>query len=355
MGIKNLHTLLRKYCPQIYITRELSCYRYKKLVIDASLYMFKYKTSAGERWLSCFVSLLTVLRKNEIHAIFVFDNGAPEEKTREKEERAASRNKIFEKALQIEDELREYDNNGTVSELLKEITNKYQNQKETRLLGTSRKSQLFDRKVVQAELDKLKKQTIHVGKEDFVLLRELCTIMNVPTFEAPQEAEKKCVELCLGGGAHGVITEDTDVLVYGAPVFLTHVSYRDGTCVEIALEDVLACLELTHVQFIDLCIMCGTDYNKNIYKIGPIKAYELIQKYGSIEEIEKMNPALDTSVLNYKRVRELFDSIEDKEPLPFCKIPDFGRLDMFLFENNSKVNIDGLKSHFEQRDLVFEE
>lgn len=38
-------------------------------------------------------------------------------------------------------------------------------------------------------------------------------------------------------------------------------------------------------QFIDLCILCGCDYTGKIINIGPMKAYDYIRKYGTIEKI----------------------------------------------------------------------
>ena len=48
------------------------------------------------------------------------------------------------------------------------------------------------------------------------------------------------------------------------------------TCIELNIKNILDGLEIDYFQFRDLCIMCGTDYNKNIYGIGPEKAFKLI-------------------------------------------------------------------------------
>ena len=96
----------------------------KKLAIDASLYMFKYKTSAGDRWLSCFVSLLTALRRHEIHPVFCFDNGAPPEKQQERANRQESREKIRAKTQELEQALREFDNDQTIAPCLMELMEK---------------------------------------------------------------------------------------------------------------------------------------------------------------------------------------------------------------------------------------
>jgi len=354
MGIKNLHKLLRKYCADAYVTQPLDAYRYKRIAVDASLYMFKYKTSAGERWMSCFVSLLAALRKTEIHPVMVFDNGAPVEKQQERAARQEARTKIQDKAIALEDAINTYNLTGEVTDYLREINKNCIATKEKKLLKPVKTTTVIDIKILEYELRKLQNQSISVSGEDFKLLRELCSIMNVPIIEAPDEAEKKCSELCIAGAVYGVMTEDTDVLAYGVPIYLSDVKYHDSQCVELALEDILDGLELTYEQFRDLCIMCGTDYNKNIYKIGPEKAYALIKQHGSIDEIAK-NTTLDVSVLNHARSRELLTAVPDDQEIPYCKVPDFKRLDIFLFKNNSKVNIDGLKKCFEQHTLEFDD
>ena len=54
---------------------------------------------------------------------------------------------------------------------------------------------------------------------------------------------------------------------------------------EINLEKVLKDLEMDMHQFVDMCILLGCDYAPPIRGIGPRKAFELIQKHKSIEDI----------------------------------------------------------------------
>ena len=75
MGIKNLNNLLRKKCPQVFVDIHLSEYAFKKLAIDVSLFMCKFKAICGDRWLTSFVNLVQCLRRNEIHCVFIYDNG----------------------------------------------------------------------------------------------------------------------------------------------------------------------------------------------------------------------------------------------------------------------------------------
>lgn len=51
---------------------------------------------------------------------------------------------------------------------------------------------------------------------------------------------------------------------------------------EFHLNKVLEGLELTHEQFIDLCILLGCDYCETIRGIGPKRAIDLIREHKSI-------------------------------------------------------------------------
>ena len=108
----------------------------------------------------------------------------------------------------------------------------------------------------------------------------------------------------------------------------------------------LESLKLNSDEFLDLCIMCGCDYNKNIYRVGPEKAYKYIQKYSSIEEIAS-NTTLDVSILNHIRGRELFRGYKKVDyKIKYCGTPDFQKLEEFVFKNNIKCSVEGLINSF---------
>jgi flap endonuclease-1 len=45
---------------------------------------------------------------------------------------------------------------------------------------------------------------------------------------------------------------------------------------------------MTMEEFIDLCILCGCDYTKNIGGIGPVKAFKFIKDEKTIEGVLDM-------------------------------------------------------------------
>ena len=93
MGIKNLFKFLRTNCPEIFEEIHLSEYSFKKIAIDVSLYLCKFKIIFQERWLHAFINLVSCLRRNDVHCVFIYDSGAPPEKEQERKERAEQRAK----------------------------------------------------------------------------------------------------------------------------------------------------------------------------------------------------------------------------------------------------------------------
>ena len=153
------------------------------------------------------------------------------------------------------------------------------------------------------------------------------------------------------------MSEDTDVLAYSTPVFLTKIDVFNDKCVRIHHNRVLEALELSKEQFLDLCIMFGCDYNKNIPKIGPETSYKYIRKFGSIEEIEN-KLELNVSILNHIRTRELFTGYEeiDLNSVHFCGSPDLISLHKFIVDNNLNINLEKLKKDFtHNNNIVFVE
>jgi flap endonuclease-1 len=170
----------------------------------------------------------------------------------------------------------------------------------------------------QAEVDKFNRRLVKVTKEHNAEAKELLSLMGVPYIEAASEAEAQCAALVKAGKVYGVATEDMDALTFGSNVLLRHMTFSEARKMpvqEIHYEKVLKGLELDAESFIDLCILMGCDYCDTIRGIGPKRAFELITKHKSIEEIIKN---LDKKYelpenWNFAKARELF---KDPEILP---------------------------------------
>ena len=129
------------------------------------------------------------------------------------------------------------------------------------------------------------KGSVRIGNEDKKRVEELMNALGIPFIIAPSEAEKYCAQLVREGYCIGAYSNDTDLLVHGCPLIITNINIGNYSASIVFLDNILRQLELTMDQFVDFCIMCGTDYNPNVPSFGPIRCYEFITEYGSLEDM----------------------------------------------------------------------
>ncbi|GAA6092104.1 flap endonuclease 1, partial [Tachysurus ichikawai] len=164
----------------------------------------------------------------------------------------------------------------------------------------------------QENIDKFSKRLVKVTKQHNDECKKLLTLMGVPYIEAPCEAEATCAALVKAGKVFATATEDMDGLTFGTSVLLRHLTASEAKKLpiqEFYFSRILQEMNLSHQQFIDLCILLGCDYCGTIKGIGPKRAIDLIRQHGSIEEIldnidQSKHPTPEDWL--YKEARTLF-------------------------------------------------
>ncbi|KAA8646006.1 hypothetical protein EYZ11_010629 [Aspergillus tanneri] len=116
--------------------------------------------------------------------------------------------------------------------------------------------------------------------------------MKVQYVVAPYEADAQLVYLERQGIINGILSEDSDLLVFGAKRLLSKLD-QHGDCIEINRADFTACREVSFIGWTDadfrrMCILSGCDYLPNIAKMGLKTAYRSIRKYKSVERALRM-------------------------------------------------------------------
>ncbi|MCJ1483930.1 Rad2 nuclease [Schaereria dolodes] len=115
---------------------------------------------------------------------------------------------------------------------------------------------------------------------------------NILYVVAPYEADAQLAYLERKGIIQGVLSEDSDLLVFGTKRLLTKLD-QYGDCIEINRNDFTACKEMSLVGWSDaefrlMTILSGCDYLASINRIGLRTAYRLVQKHKTIEKIIRM-------------------------------------------------------------------
>ncbi|KAK4096743.1 hypothetical protein N658DRAFT_501226 [Parathielavia hyrcaniae] len=115
---------------------------------------------------------------------------------------------------------------------------------------------------------------------------------DVPYVVAPYEADAQLVYLERQGFINGIVSEDSDLLVFGAKRLLTKMD-QHGQCVEINRRDFCAVREIsltgwTDNEFRHMAIFSGCDYLEGVNNIGLKTAYRLIRKHKTPERVVRM-------------------------------------------------------------------
>lgn len=295
---------MKRVCDSAHITLVPMCnFAGKRIAIDAALYVCAFKMRTN--YVESIVEFLTTLRQNKIHPLFVFDGVAPEEKKGERLERAGKREAARDRIKSLERDLDAYKSTGQLSDALKDIDFKARRLAPTKI-SVSR---------IQEYIDKLKSQVLHLTPQDFETMKTILTCFDIPYVTASGEGEFLCSALARHDMVDAVMTSDTDALACLAPRVITK---AEGEYFHVVtLETILSLLKLDEKEFVDLCIMCGTDFNANVPKIGPIRSYELLMKYRSIDALPT---EIDVSVLRHERAREIFSfsAVAPEMEVPLC-------------------------------------
>ncbi|KAK7757356.1 Rad2 nuclease [Diatrype stigma] len=114
----------------------------------------------------------------------------------------------------------------------------------------------------------------------------------VPYVVAPYEADPQLVYLERQGVISGILSEDSDLLVFGAKRLLTKLDQHGG-CIEINRRDFCACREVsltgwTDTEFRQMAILSGCDYLDSVPNLGLKTAYRLIRKHKTPEKAMRM-------------------------------------------------------------------
>jgi flap endonuclease-1 len=285
MGIKGLTQVISEHAPASMKNLEIKSFFGRKVAIDASMSLYQFliavrqndgqqlQSESGEttsHLLGMFYRTIRIV-DNGIKPVYVFDGAPPKLKSGELAKRIARNAQASKDAAEAKE-------TGTVE-----------------------------------EIDKFSRRTVRVTRQHNEEAKLLLKLMGIPYVEAPCEAEACCAQLAKSEKVYAAASEDMDTLCFDAPVLLRHLTFseaRKEPISEIMTSKVLAGLDLSRDQFIDMCILLGCDYCDAIRGIGPKKALELIREHGDIEHILetlKDNKKYEVpAVWPYKDARELF-------------------------------------------------
>lgn len=273
MGVSKLNDIIRKHAPNAIKYVPYSDFKSQTWAIDASIFCYKFSYNAKNKkpnsHIDGFYALFYKLYKHGIKPILIFDGKAPDLKLNTIQQRKQRTIAIKDKIAQ----LRESDN------------------------------------VDQDQIDKLDASIIKFSDTLYTDLMTLCDLMNVPYRRAIGEADILCANLYKRGIVDAVLSNDTDMLMYGIEHLMRKYTY-DDMIEHVDLTVILRELNINYDLFVDLCILCGTDYTTStIPMCGPETSLQLVRDGKHIEDIETFYVFPSEEDFDYIAVRHLISNV----------------------------------------------
>ncbi|KAG8795789.1 DNA repair protein rad2, partial [Serendipita sp. 398] len=113
----------------------------------------------------------------------------------------------------------------------------------------------------------------------------LLRLFGIPYITAPMEAEAQCAALLSMGLVDGVITDDSDVFLFGATRVFKNMFNQSKTVECFLATDLQRELNLDRDKLIRLAYLLGSDYVDGLPGVGPVVAMELLNEFDSMEGV----------------------------------------------------------------------
>ena len=230
MGVRFLKSIIEKHCTNAYSTLSLFSLTNQTVVIDTNIYMYKYKSLDSLE--KSFDNMLKKFVQYNITPIFFFD-GFPQ---KDKQTTINIRNKKRDSSLELIKTIKQQINCTTHKRNIKSL----------------------QKKLKYHEISSTK-----LYSQDFLSIKSLIYTYGFDIIQAQHEADDICAIHNINGNSFAVITEDTDLLIYGSKFVIFNIDFNNDIFNIIHTDTLLKTLNVESLyDFQQICILSGTDYNK---------------------------------------------------------------------------------------------
>jgi len=233
MGIKDLNSYLKCNCANSIRQIHMSDLTGKRIVIDASIYMYKYESDNS--LMENIYLMLAIFRHYNIIPIFVFDGKPPVEKNellkKRRENKISAETKYNKLKCQLEED--DEDNSDKNDKIIEQMSH-------------------------------LKKQFIYLTRDKINKVKELITAYGACYYEAEGEADEICASLVINKYAWACMSDDMDMFVYGCTRVIRYFGLSSHNAVIYYTKGILKDMDMSQLDFKQVCVMSGTDYHSHI-------------------------------------------------------------------------------------------
>lgn len=322
MGIKDFYKYLKSKYPECFIPVDYSTFAYQRIALDMMNVLYVYKARDDKNWLRRVIEFILYLRSLKVHPVCVFDGQSHPLKQSTVEKRRSDREKGKSRVDSLVQWVEHYKHTREISPEFQQFLSAHP-EYISKLTG----------KPIFAQLDyyiqrQYKNYTIHIRSTEVETLKQLLTAIGVVVLTAEHDGEALCSWLSATGKVELVVSNDSDVFFFGCQRVLFKFTEQGGY--QICLDDILQALGISYPAFVDLCLLCGTDFNTSVRGVGFCRALALMQRYSSIQHPEfPLRDQLDLDKL--EEIRQMSQPTESacNQVIQYCQplcIPELERL-----------------------------
>jgi len=164
--------------------------------------------------------------------------------------------------------------------------------------------------------------------------QKLLTLLGLPYLVAPGEAEAQCVKLESLGLVDGVVSDDSDVWLFGAQCVFKNLFSRSAHVEEYNANRIQEQLGLTREEFIQIGMLSGGDYTRGFDGVGIVTALELLAEFK-----ERSATQNEKGIECLERIRDWLQSKRKAEGQKFTESSLRIRLRKLIEKNNESAKI----------------
>ncbi|KAK8173837.1 DNA-repair protein rad13 [Phyllosticta citrichinensis] len=117
--------------------------------------------------------------------------------------------------------------------------------------------------------------------------QQLLSLFGLPYITAPMEAEAQCAELVSLGLVDGIVTDDSDIFLFGGTRVYKNM-FNQAKFVECYFtSDLESEFGLTRERLIAIAQLLGSDYTEGLPRVGPVTALEVLSEFGDLTEFRE--------------------------------------------------------------------